>query len=79
VGPYCSEPGRYQANKRIILLLIVRLRLRAEANPDGLNHSQVAALLRLEENGGMPTADHACAEVMKPQSMGIIIASTRSR
>jgi len=49
-------------------------RLRAEANPDGLNLSQTAALARLEENGGMTTADLARAEAMKPQSMGAILA-----
>ncbi|HVJ54001.1 MAG TPA: MarR family transcriptional regulator [Aliidongia sp.] len=49
-------------------------RLRADANPDGLNISQSAALARLEESGGMTTADLARAEAMKPQSMGTILA-----
>ena len=49
-------------------------RLRAEANPDGLNFSQTATLALLEENGGMTTADLARAEAMKPQSMGTILA-----
>ena len=49
-------------------------RLRADANPDGLNLSQLATLARLEENGGMTTADLARAEAMKPQSMGTILA-----
>ena len=48
-------------------------RLRAEANPDALNLSQTSALARLEESGGMTTADLARAESMKPQSMGTIL------
>lgn len=48
-------------------------RLRADANPDGLNLSQTATLARLE-SGGMTTADLARAEAMKPQSMGTILA-----
>ena len=50
-------------------------RLRADANPDGLNFSQTATLALLEENGAMTTADLARAEAMKPQSMGTILAS----
>jgi DNA-binding MarR family transcriptional regulator len=50
-------------------------RLRADANPGGLNFSQTAALARLDENGGMTTADLARAEAMKPQSMSTILAS----
>jgi DNA-binding MarR family transcriptional regulator len=50
-------------------------RLRAEANPSELNLSQMGALARLEQGGPMTTADLARAELMKPQSMGIILAS----
>lgn len=49
-------------------------RLRADTDQDGLTLSQSAALARLEENGGMTTADLARAEAMKPQSMGSILA-----
>jgi DNA-binding MarR family transcriptional regulator len=48
-------------------------RLRAEANPGTLNLSQTSVLGRLEESGGMTTADLARAESMKPQSMGTIL------
>lgn len=48
-------------------------RLRAEANPGALNLSQTGVLARLEESGGMTTADLARAESMKPQSMGTIL------
>lgn len=50
-------------------------RLRADANPGGLNVSQTAALARLDETGGATTADLARAEAMKPQSMSTILAS----
>jgi len=49
-------------------------RLRTEANPGALNLSQMGALARLAESGGMTTADLARAESMKPQSMGAILA-----
>lgn len=50
-------------------------RLRAEANPSELNLSQMGALARLEQGGPMTTAELARAELMKPQSMGVILAS----
>jgi len=50
-------------------------RLRSETVSDALNLSQLAALGRLEQYGPMTTADLARAESMKPQSMGVILAS----
>ncbi|MCL2459055.1 MAG: MarR family transcriptional regulator [Desulfobulbus sp.] len=50
-------------------------RLRVEANPDGLNFSQTAALALLADNDGMTTADLARAHAMKPQSMSTILAN----
>ena len=50
-------------------------RLRADANPGGLNFSQSAALATLDKSGGMTNADLARAESMKPQSMSAILAS----
>jgi DNA-binding MarR family transcriptional regulator len=50
-------------------------RLRADADPGGLNLSQTATLARLDESGSMTTADLARAEAMKPQSMSTILAS----
>jgi hypothetical protein len=35
--------------------------------------NMIVGRVRLEENGGMPTADHACAKAMKPPLMGTII------
>lgn len=50
-------------------------RLRTEANPTELPLSQMGVLSRLEQNGPMTTADLARAELMKPQSMGVILGS----
>ena len=50
-------------------------RLRAEANPTELALSQMGALARLEQGGPMTTADLARAELMKPQSMGVILGT----
>ncbi|MGA0599303.1 MarR family winged helix-turn-helix transcriptional regulator [Caulobacter sp. KR2-114] len=56
--------------------LLRRLRgLRTQANPNALALSQMGALARLEQSGSMTTADLARAELMKPQSMGVILAS----
>ena len=49
-------------------------RLRAEADPEDLNLSQLSVLARLDREGAMTTADLARAEAMKPQSMGAILA-----
>ena len=53
----------------------LRRRMRAAANPDELNLSQIATLVRLEQSGWMNISDLARAESMKPQSMGAILAS----
>jgi DNA-binding MarR family transcriptional regulator len=50
-------------------------RLRSQANPSGLNLSQIGALARLDQRGPMTTADLARVEAMKPQSMGSVLAS----
>ncbi|HCF9567231.1 TPA: MarR family transcriptional regulator [Pseudomonas aeruginosa] len=50
-------------------------RLRTEANPTELALSQMGVLARLEQSGPMTTADLARAELMKPQSMGVILGS----
>jgi DNA-binding MarR family transcriptional regulator len=68
ISPETVVPALTQAIGKVLR------RLRADANPGGLNFSQTAALARLEENGGMTTADLARTEAMKPQSMGTILA-----
>jgi DNA-binding MarR family transcriptional regulator len=69
VSPETVVPALAQAIGQLLR------RLRSDANPGGLNFSQTAALARLDENGGMTTADLARAEAMKPQSMSTILAS----
>ena len=49
-------------------------RVRAEAGHEGLSWSQAAAMGRLDRTGPMTTADLARAEMVKPQSMGTLLA-----
>jgi DNA-binding MarR family transcriptional regulator len=69
LSPETVVPALTQAIRQLLR------RLRADANPGDLNLSQTAALARLDENGGMTTADLARTEAMKPQSMSAILAS----
>ena len=68
-SPETVVPALTQAIRQLLR------RLRADANPGDLNLSQTATLARLDENGGMTTADLARTEAMKPQSMSAILAS----
>lgn len=52
----------------------LRRRLKTVVQPLNCNLSQMATLIRLEQNGEMTTSDLARAEAMKPQSMGAILA-----
>lgn len=75
-----TDPGEPPSADTVVLALTQSIghlirRLRAEANPGGLNLSQTATLARLDEFGGMTTADLARAESMKPQSMSTLLAS----
>ena len=49
-------------------------RVRGEAGHEGLSWSQAAAMGRLDRTGPMTTADLARAEMVKPQSMGTLLA-----
>src|SRR6201996_3274390 len=49
-------------------------RVRGEAGKEGLSWSQAAALGRLDRGGPMTTAELARAEMVKPQSMGTLLA-----
>jgi DNA-binding MarR family transcriptional regulator len=53
--------------------ILVR-RVRSQGSPEGLSWSQAAAMGRLERVGPMTTADLARAEMVKPQSMGTLLA-----
>lgn len=54
--------------------LLVR-RVRSESNNLGLTWSQAVVLARLEIEGPASTADLARAEAVKPQSMGVTLAT----
>ena len=49
-------------------------RVRGEAGSEGLSWSQAATLGRLDREGPMTTAELARAEMVKPQSMGTLLA-----
>ncbi len=49
-------------------------RVRSESGAQGLSWSQATALGRLDRAGAMTTADLARAEMVKPQSMGALLA-----
>jgi DNA-binding MarR family transcriptional regulator len=57
---------------------ILLRRVRSEGSPDGLSWSQAAAMGRLDRAGPMTTADLARAEMVKPQSMGTLLAELES-
>jgi DNA-binding MarR family transcriptional regulator len=54
---------------------LLRRRLRAEANPDELSWSQIAVIARIIRDGPATIADLARGEGVKPQSMGVTVAS----
>ena len=49
-------------------------RVRGEAGNEGPSWSQAAAMGRLQRHGPMTTAELARAEMVKPQSMGALLA-----
>jgi len=49
-------------------------RVRGEAGHEGPSWSQAAAMARLDRTGPMTTAELARAEMVKPQSMGTLLA-----
>ena len=49
-------------------------RVRGESGHEGPSWSQAAAMGRLQRNGPMTTAELARAEMVKPQSMGSLLA-----
>jgi len=49
-------------------------RVRGEAGHEGPSWSQAAAMARLDRTGAMTTAELARAEMVKPQSMGTLLA-----
>ena len=71
-----SDAPTQQANAAELMQAVGVLlrRVRAEAGAVGLSWSQAAAMGRLDRTGPMTTADLARAEMVKPQSMGSLLA-----
>jgi DNA-binding MarR family transcriptional regulator len=71
-----TNPSSLEANASDLMQsvgILVR-RVRSQGSPEGLSWSQAAAMGRLERAGPMTTADLARAEMVKPQSMGTLLA-----
>src|ERR1700710_1364765 len=62
------------ASELMQALGVLLRRVRGEAGSEGLSWSQAAAMGRLDRTGPMTTADLARAEMVKPQSMGTLLA-----
>ena len=63
-----------QAAELMQAMGILLRRVRSEAGHEGLSWSQAAALGRLDRTGPMTTAELARSEMVKPQSMGTLLA-----
>jgi DNA-binding MarR family transcriptional regulator len=70
-----ASPHEVVAKDLTVAISRLLRRLRSEANPTELALSQMGVLSRLEQSGPMTTADLARAELMKPQSMAVILGS----
>src|SRR5471032_2167640 len=71
-----TNPSSLEANASDLMQsvgILVR-RVRSQGSPEGPSWSQAAAMGRLERSGPMTTADLARAEMVKPQSMGSLLA-----
>ena len=67
-------PGDTVAAELMQAMVVLLRRVRAEAGSEGLSWSQAAAMGRLDRTGPLTTADLARAEMVKPQSMGTLLA-----
>jgi DNA-binding MarR family transcriptional regulator len=71
------RPPATEANAHELMqamgVLLRRVRTEA-AGQDGISWSQATAMARLDKSGAMTTADLARAEMVKPQSMGALLA-----
>ncbi len=72
--PPDTNPGETVAAELMQSVGVLLRRVRAEAGQEGLSWSQAAAMGRLDRTGPMTTADLARAELVKPQSMGTLLA-----
>ena len=71
-----TEAATAEANAADLMqgMGVLLRRVRGEAGQEGLSWSQAAAMGRLDRTGPMTTADLARAEMVKPQSMGSLLA-----
>ena len=78
-----SQPPQTQLENAAVELMLaigqLRRRLRADTSPIELNLSQIATLIRLDQNGWMTPSELARAEAMRSQSMGTILANLEER
>jgi DNA-binding MarR family transcriptional regulator len=69
-----QPPAETQAAELMQAVGVLLRRVRGEAGHEGLSWSQAAAMARLDRTGAMTTAELARAEMVKPQSMGTLLA-----
>ena len=72
--PRRPPPAESHAAELMQAVGVLLRRVRGEAGPEGLSWSQAAAMARLDRGGAMTTAELARAEMVKPQSMGTLLA-----
>ncbi len=69
-----QPPAEAHAAELMQAVGVLVRRVRGEAGDDGPSWSQAAAMGRLDRGGPMTTAELARAEMVKPQSMGTLLA-----
>ena len=69
-----QPPAEAHAAELMQAVGVLLRRVRGEAGHEGLSWSQAAAMGRLDRTGPMTTAELARAEMVKPQSMGTLLA-----
>lgn len=69
-----QPPAETHAAELMQAVGVLLRRVRGEAGHEGPSWSQAAAMARLDRTGAMTTAELARAEMVKPQSMGTVLA-----
>ena len=69
-----QPPAEAHAAELMQAVGVLLRRVRGEAGQEGPSWSQAAAMARLDRTGAMTTAELARAEMVKPQSMGTLLA-----
>ena len=69
-----QPPAEVHAAELMQAVGVLLRRVRGEAGNEGPSWSQAAAMGRLDREGAMTTAELARAEMVKPQSMGALLA-----